>query len=266
MSEPSSPPSSEKPSLGLFGFGAFGQLAAAMLRDFFSIAIHDPSGAAQDLASVQGLTVVDLASAASCEVVVMAVPVSALKWTLRSVVPHLRPGALVVDVASIKEEPARLMDELLPHHVRTVATHPMFGPKSAADPTGKLTVVVCPVRDGSWRRVAAFLRKHGLRVIATTPEEHDRQAAMTQGLTHLLANALSAFDHSVPIRTQSFDLLMCALAMVRDDSPEIYEAVTRRNRHVAGVREGLIRGLAEGRSLDPRPRAIGGRMGHIVQL
>ena len=264
MSDPTSPPLSLKPSLGLFGFGAFGQLAAVMLRDLFSVTVHDPSRAAQELALAQGLTVADSASAASCDVVVMAVPVSVLERTLRSVALHLRPGALVVDVASIKEEPVRLMDELLPSNVRIVATHPMFGPQSAAERSDRLTVVVCPVRDQAWRRVVAFLRHHGLRVIVASPEEHDRQAALTQGHTHLLANAISAFDHSVPIRTHGFDLLMSAFAMVRDDSPEIYEAVTRMNRHVAGVRDGLIRRLAEEPSLEFGQRVVAGRIGRIV--
>lgn len=248
MSELSSHSMSHKPSLGLLGFGAFGQLAATMLREHFAVVVHDPSAAAQDQASAQAFQVTDLASAASCDVVVMAMPVSDLEGTLRLVAPHLNPGALVLDVASIKEEPARLMDELLPAHVSIVATHPMFGPKSAAERPAGLSVVVCPVRDAAWRRVALFLRRQGLRVIMVTPEEHDRQAALTQGLTHLLAHALSAFDHSVPIRTRSFDMLLSALDLVKDDAPEIHEAVTRTNRHVAGVRDGLIRMLAEGRT------------------
>jgi prephenate dehydrogenase len=212
-----------------------------MLHAHFPVVVHDPSTTAQARALAQRLRVADLPVVASCDVVLLAVPVSALEAALRLVAPHLTPGALVLDLASIKENPARFMDELLPAHVRIVATHPMFGPRSASDRASPLTVVVCPVRHRAWRRVAAFLRKHGLRVIVASPEEHDRQAALTQGLTHLLANALSAFDHRVPIRTRSFDLLMSALAMVRDESPEAYEAVTRTNRHVAGVRDGLIR-------------------------
>ena len=38
---------------------------------------------------------------------------------------------------------------------------------------------------------------------------------------------------------------MAAIAMVKDDAPEVYDAATRSNRHVAGLRDGLIHSLAE---------------------
>jgi prephenate dehydrogenase len=60
-----------------------------------------------------------------------------------------------------------------------------------------------------------------MRIIAAGPEEHDSQAALRQGLTHRLANAVSSFDHLAPIRTRNFDLLVSALAIARADSPEI---------------------------------------------
>ncbi len=98
---------------------------------------------------------------------------------------------------------------------------------------------------GRWRRIAAFLRGVlGLRVILTTPEDHDRHAALTQGLTHLLARALEDFQPHPRIRTRSFDLLCEALDMVRSDAPEVYEAVTGGNPHVAALRERLMRSLA----------------------
>lgn len=251
MSEFLSQRSSFTPTLGLFGFGAFGQLVAAALREFFRITVHDPSEEAQARAAGQGLATADLASAAASDVVVLAIPVQAFEGTLRAIAPRLTPGAFVVDVASVKEGPARLMHELLPKGVRIVGTHPMFGPRSAEPGATGLKVVVCPVRDQAWRRVAAFLRHRGLRVIVATPEEHDRQAALTQGLTHLLARALPDQVRHLTISTRSFDLLMTALAMVRDDAPEIFEAVTRSNRHVAGLRAELIRSLSAGSEAAP---------------
>ena len=45
----------------------------------------------------------------------------------------LKENAVIVDVCSVKEYPVQWMRELLPANVSILATHPMFGPDSAAD-------------------------------------------------------------------------------------------------------------------------------------
>ena len=98
-------------------------------------------------------------------------------------------------LAHSKLRPAAYGPELLlgelPAHVGIVATHPLFGPQSARNGIAGLKVAVCPVRGGDGPRVGAFLRRAlGLQVIMTTPDAHDREAAMVQGLTHLIAKVL----------------------------------------------------------------------------
>lgn len=46
------------------------------------------------------------------------------------------------------------------------------------------------------------------------------------------------------IRTRSFDLLDQALGLVAHDAPEVFSAITQDNRHVAEMRDRLIRALA----------------------
>ena len=97
---------------------------------------------------------------------------------------------------------------------------------------------MCPIRGRSCFRLAAFLR-HQLRlnVIMTTPEDHDREAATAQGLTHLIAKVLVQME-PLPKRmtTKSFDLLLEAVNMVRHDAPEVFEAIERANPYSSGVR------------------------------
>jgi prephenate dehydrogenase len=126
----------------------------------------------------------------------------------------------------------------LPGHVGIVATHPLFGPQSARDGIGGLKVAVCPVRGDAGLRVAAFLRRTlGLRVIMTTPDAHDRELAMVQGLTHLIANVLVQMEpRPARMTTRSFELLMQGVAMVRHDAPEVFEAIERSNPYAREVR------------------------------
>jgi prephenate dehydrogenase len=244
ITRPASTPAPQ-PSLLLVGFGAFGRLCARLLAPHLRLAVCDPDPQAGALARQMGLALAAPEAAGDFDFVLLAVPVPALEPSLRRIAPHLRAGQMVLDVCSVKEGPAALMLRLLPESVHLLATHPMFGPQSCTGAPAGGRVVLCPLR-GEWRRVAGFLRRLGLRPILSTPQDHDRHAAMTQGLTHLLARAMAGFDPHPAIRTRSFDLLMQALAMVGQDAPEVYEAVTRGNAHVAPLRERLMRNLAQG--------------------
>ncbi len=226
------------PTVGIIGFGAFGQLAAQHLAPHLSLCAYDPA-LPPGPSGVPGLALVGLADAASRPVLILAAPVSRLEEAVAAVSPHLRPGALVLDVGSVKSLPAEIMRRGLPAHVDIVATHPLFGPQSARHGIAGLKIAVCPIRGGRGPRVAAFLRRAlRLDVIVTTPEAHDREAATVQGLTHLIAKVLVQME-PLPTRmtTRSFDLLMQAVGMVRDDAPEVFQAIERSNPYSREVRE-----------------------------
>jgi len=228
----SNPP--DRPPLGIIGFGAFGRLMATHLRRWFHLYAYDPAATAMP----DGVERADLATVAHCSVVVLATPVGQFEGVIRQISPHLRPGTLVLDVGSVKVMPAEIMLRCLPAHVEVVATHPLFGPQSAAEGLAGLKIALCPLRGGGGLRVAAFLRHClGLTVIVTTPEAHDRDAAMVQGLTHLIAKVLVQME-PLPSRmtTRSFDLLLRAIDMVRYDAPEVFEAIERANPYAASVR------------------------------
>ncbi|MFT4014575.1 MAG: prephenate dehydrogenase [Paracoccus sp. (in: a-proteobacteria)] len=236
--------SAAAPSILILGYGAFGRLAARMLAPHARVTICDPDPAAQARAQQAGLALARLEQAGGFGLVILAMPVPALEPVLTRIAPHLRPGQVVSDVCSVKEGPALLMQRILPADVQILATHPLFGPQSLGQPGAPARIVLCPLRGTAWRRIAAFLRARlGLNVILSTPQEHDRHAALTQGLTHLLARAMAGFQPHPRIRTHSFDLMMQALAMVSGDAPEVFAAVTEGNPHVAVLRDRLTQSL-----------------------
>lgn len=85
----------------------------------------------------------------------------------------------------------------------------------------------------------------------TTPEDHDREAAVVQGLTHLIAKVLLGMG-PLPTRmtTESFDLLSEAISMVQDDAPEVFEAIEKANPYAETVRRQFF-DLAARLSVDP---------------
>lgn len=227
-------------TIGLFGFGAFGRLLAHHLGPHFHFVIHDPFQPPDGNFGT-------LQEAAAADLVILAVPVSELRTVLRSIAPHLRPGAIVADVGSVKLMPAAAMAEELPAHVEVLGTHPLFGPQSAAAGLAGHKVTLCPVRCPSARRIGAFLRRRfGLRVLLATAEEHDREAAVVQGLTHLIARVLVRME-PLPRRltTASFEHLMRGVEMVRHDAPGVFAAIERDNPFAAEVRARFLTEVEE---------------------
>lgn len=235
-----------KHQLGLIGFGAFGRLAGAALARDFAIVAYDPDARAQAAMQRVGVAFAPLETVAASPIVIIAVPVSAVGRIAADIAPYLLPGALVCDVGSVKMGPAAVLDQLLPRHVRIVATHPLFGPQSARDGMAGRKIALCPLRGTSTRPIERFLaRRLGLEVIVTTPEEHDRDLAVVQGLTHLVARAIA--DLGPPetrMTTLSYERLMEAVAMVRNDAPEVFDAIERDNPFAAKVRADFLERLA----------------------
>ncbi|MEW2915596.1 prephenate dehydrogenase [Ruegeria sp. ANG10] len=229
---------SQNTSLGIVGFGAFGQLAALHLGQHFEITAYDPSVEVSKVATQLGVRLSSLHSVSQADVILIAAPVSFFEQVVSEIAVACKPGALIVDVGSVKVVPSEIMRRLLPQHVDIVASHPLFGPQSARKGIESLKIAVCPIQGRRHARVAAFLRKTlGLSVIMTTPEDHDREAAVVQGLTHLIAKVLQRMG-PLPTRmtTKSFDLLSEAISMVQHDAPEVFEAIEKANPYAETVR------------------------------
>ena len=228
-------------SVGLMGLGAFGRLVANHLDPHFQIIVHDPALPYGEPPQLSGrMTAGSAADLCRCDLIILAVPVDSLATAIQSLRPHLRPGCTVVDVASVKVRPIDTMLEELPPFVNIIGTHPLFGPRSAQIGIEGHKIALCPVRGhAAARRVAAFLRQTlGLQVFLTTADEHDREAAVVQGVTHLIAKVLQRMG-PMPSRltTTSFEQLMQATEMVKYDAPGVFLAIERENPHAAAIRD-----------------------------
>ena len=118
-------------SIGIIGFGRFGRLMARYLSPDGQVRGHDPHVSPEAIAAV-GAAPATIGEVCRSDIVILAVPISHLQGLLSAIRPHLPPETLVVDVCSVKEQPVRWMQELLPETVDILGTHPMFGPDSAA--------------------------------------------------------------------------------------------------------------------------------------
>lgn len=238
------PPVSHINTIGLFGFGQFGRLIAKHLSPHFQMTVHDPHAIASETKAYHFDTA---AQTANCDLVILAVPVSNIASTCQSIRSHLKPGCIVMDVGSVKMTTAKAMQDHLPADVDLIGTHPLFGPQSATGSLSGRKIALCNIRGQADRPVSVFLRRvlH-LQVYSLSPEDHDREAAVTQGLTHLIAKVLTQMG-PLPTRmtTVSFDLLLQATAMVRHDPPNVFSAIEEENPFAADVRNEFLALVAD---------------------
>jgi chorismate mutase/prephenate dehydrogenase len=121
--------------------------------------------------------------AASNDLVILAVPIDITAEIARKVGPHVRPGACLMDITSLKKRPLAAMLESTPETVGVVGTHPMFGPHGTDFDRQK--VVLCPGRDPeAFARVKRLYEAFGAETIEASAEEHDEQMALIQVLIH----------------------------------------------------------------------------------
>lgn len=179
-------------TIGLIGFGRFGRLAARYIARRTAVLVYDhrrvPTGARSG--RIRSRTLPEVASQ---KVVVLAVPISHLPSVLKSIAPHLQPGALVIDVCTVKVRPISWMKKILPRSVYILGSHPMFGPDSDKGSLTGQQVVLTPVRlpDALLRRVTGVLRREGIRVEIMSAHRHDRMIAGTILLTHYIGRLIA---------------------------------------------------------------------------
>ncbi|BBO84086.1 prephenate dehydrogenase [Desulfosarcina ovata subsp. sediminis] len=229
-------------SIGIIGFGRFGRLTAHYLAKDFSVAVATRSDqrAAIDACGARS---VPFETACSQKVVILCMPISAMRDTLCRVAPLLRPGTLVMDVCSVKVYPVQWMRELLPEGVSILPTHPMFGPDSAADSLQGRKIVLCPDRiaEDHYDRIRRWLESKGLVVIRTTAEEHDEKIAVSLSLTHFIGRSLSAFGaRDLDIDTEGYKRLMHILGVVSHDTWQLFEDMHTYNPYARPTRQAFI--------------------------
>jgi len=234
-------------SIGIIGFGRFGELTTRYLARDFSVAVSTRSDKDATIEAC-GARPVSFETACRQKIVILCMPISAMRDTLHRVAPLLREDALVVDVCSVKVYPVQWMQELLPQSVSILPTHPMFGPDSAADSLQGCKIVLCPERiaDDQYEKISTWLARQGLTVIQTTAQEHDEKIAVSLSLTHFIGRSLSAFGaRELDIDTEGYKRLMHILGVVSHDTWQLFEDMHRYNPFAQQKRQAFLDAMTD---------------------
>ena len=229
-------------TIGIIGFGRFSRLMIRYLADDFKVTVYDRRDRIDDISQLGGYAG-SLADTCARDIVIPAVPISTMRSILEQVGPLLHPANLVMDICSVKTYPVQWMTELLPPDVPFLATHPMFGPDSATDTLAGQKIILSHHRVDSDRYecIRDYLKRKGLVVIETTPEEHDRQMAATLALTHFIGRSLAEYGaEPLDIDTEGYRRLLFTLDTVTHDTWELFTDMHRYNPFAREMRDRFI--------------------------
>jgi len=229
--------------IGIIGFGQLGQFIAKHLSKNFEVFAADKVDRTKEADEI-GTKFVSCNEAASKDIVIVSVPISKFEEVMNNIKGSLKKGSLLIDVCSVKAKPAKIMDKLVPEGVEIIATHPLFGPQSGANGIKGLKIVLCPIRTTKLEQVGKLLENSGLKVIVTTPEDHDRQMAKTAILSHFIGRALVEMDISEPLITEpSFGKLIELKNMLQEDSFELFRDIQQNNEFSGETRKEFFAAL-----------------------
>jgi len=136
------------------------------------------------------------AAVEDADLVVLGAPVGANAALAEAIGPHLKPGAIVTDVGSVKSAVIRDVAPHLPAGVHLVPAHPVAGTEHSGPEAGFAELfenhwcILTPPEGcdaAALEKVAEFWRRAGSTVDIMDAAHHDKVLAITSHLPHLIA-------------------------------------------------------------------------------
>ncbi|MBU4276897.1 MAG: prephenate dehydrogenase/arogenate dehydrogenase family protein [Proteobacteria bacterium] len=185
---------------------------------------------------------------ASCQMIILAVPVDAVEGVMEQIGPHTDPEGVVVDISSLKQMP---LASMLAHaRGEVVGAHPLFGP--GADSLKDQVVFLSEGRGRRWLTwLKRFLRNQGARPVVMAPERHDQLMAQVQTMRHLLLYAFGwslmkmgySLEEDGDISGPWFRELLSLLARQSVQPAELYADLALNNPGGLDAARTLLQGL-----------------------
>lgn len=192
--------------VALIGLGLIGSSIARAVRARMpgvALAGHDRDADVRETVRRLGLVdeVAETAAAAArgADLVVLAVPLGAMRAVGEAVREALAPGAVLTDVGSSKQAVIDALGDLVPAGVHFVPGHPVAGTERSGPEAGFASLF-----EGRWSiltppdgtdpevlgRLEAFWTGLGARVERMDARHHDLVLAITSHLPHLIAYSI----------------------------------------------------------------------------
>lgn len=130
------------------------------------------------------------------DLVVLCVPVGAMASVMADIAPHLKLGATLTDVGSVKQAVIDVVGPHVPDGVHFIPGHPLAGTEHSGPHSGFATLfdnrwnILVPLENSDPAKVEQlthYWEALGANVETMTPDHHDLVLAVTSHTPHLIA-------------------------------------------------------------------------------
>ena len=170
-------------TIGIIGFGRFGQLLVSRLQSKYKILVYRHKNSFNVPKNIKAEKI-ELKGLSEADVIILSLPIRETERMIKKISSVVKPGTLVMDVCSVKIKPVEWMKKYLPRNVEIAGTHPLFGPDSISQGMKEPPVVICPIRlkKQGKKKLEAIFSPFGAKIINTTPKKHDQDTAVSLAL------------------------------------------------------------------------------------
>ncbi len=214
----------KRKTIGIVGFGRFGQVLHRLFNDGFEIKVSSSTYSSGDMEGVEFASLEETITGS--DAVFLTVPINKMEEMASRIEPFLQKGQVVVDVCSIKTHSYGVLKKALSgKDIHIWPTHPMFGPDSAQNGFDGLRWVSCEEEIDSdiIKPYLDYIERKGLVIVRVSCSEHDRLAARTQGLAHLIGRVMDEVGiERTLIDTAGFEKLIELKEQTCNDSWELF--------------------------------------------
>jgi prephenate dehydrogenase len=225
--------------VGIIGYGRFGKLLVDLLpSNIYEIKIYDSSDISDDSVKLCSLDEV-----LQSLIVFIAVPISSFEEIVKEIAQYSLYNTTIIDVCSVKVYPVEIMEKYLPEHIGIIASHPHFGPDSYS-PFKELKITIYPIRDiyNRFDELKLVFESQSIRTVELTPDEHDRMAASSQGITHFIGRVLDESGvRSTQINTFGFNELLGVIEQTCNDSWDLFKDLQKYNPYTNEMIDKLVK-------------------------
>ncbi len=230
--------------VGVYGMGRFGSFWASLLAKNHKVIGYNRSKTEYPLGVQQG----SYEELCSCHAIFLCVSISSFEDVIKELATHISENTLIFDTCSVKRYPVELMERYLPKGTSIIATHPMFGPDSGKHGVEGLPMILSNVRSSNecYNQWKSMFTSWGVHIVEMTPDEHDKEAAYTQGITHFVGRVLDAIGlQSSHIGTKGYEKLLEIIEQTCNDPEQLFKDLQRYNPHTREMRIDLARSIEQ---------------------
>jgi prephenate dehydrogenase len=226
--------------ISIVGYGRFGKTLCRILKDDFEVTIYDKQTI--DNAGLSPTTIIakDVGEVYKNDAIFFAVPIDSFEKIISDHKKYFEKRHTLIDVLSVKMHPAKVFQEHLGGTgAKAILTHPMFGPDSAKAGFAGLPIILNKgtASEDIYDFWKTFFKSKKLHVVEMSPEEHDKMAANSQGLTHFLGRLLEMYPlQPSAIDTMGTKKLLEVMGLTCNDTWQLFSNLQHYNPYTKEMR------------------------------